>query len=132
MLDTDTFNEIDDQYAVACLLKSKEKLCTKAIYAAPYSRKGSGTVVEGMERSYQEILKILSIMGEKVDAFRGAENYLPDEKTAVRSPASLDLAERANYYSPENPLYVVAIGAITNVASAILLNPQMVENTVVV
>ena len=42
------------------------------------------------------------------------------------------MAERANSYSPENPLYVIAIGAITNVASAILLNPAVAENTVVV
>ena len=48
------------------------------------------------------------------------------------SDAAKDLAERANNYSPENPLYVVAIGAITNIASAILLNSKVVENTVVV
>ena len=35
VLDTDTFNEIDDQFALAYLLRSKEKLNTKAIYAAP-------------------------------------------------------------------------------------------------
>jgi inosine-uridine nucleoside N-ribohydrolase len=42
------------------------------------------------------------------------------------------LAELSNEYSPENPLYVVAIGAITNVASALLLNPEMKNNVVVV
>lgn len=132
VLDTDAFNEIDDQYAIAYLLRSKEKLCAKAIYAAPFSRAGSGTPQDGMERSYNEILKLLSLLGEEVPAFRGANEYLKDEKTPVVSPAALDLAERANHYTPENPLYVVAIGAITNVASAILLNPKMIENTVVV
>lgn len=132
VIDTDTFNEIDDQYALAYLLKSKDKLCTKAIYAAPYSRAGSGTVKEGMERSYNEIIKVLSLLKEDVAVFKGSEQYLSDEKTAVISPAALDLAERANSYSPENPLYVIAIGAITNVASAILLNPKMIENTVVI
>ena len=42
------------------------------------------------------------------------------------------LAELANAYSPENPLYIVAIGAITNVASAILKNPNICENCVVI
>ena len=35
VLDTDAYNEIDDQFAIAYMLKSKEKLNTKAIYAAP-------------------------------------------------------------------------------------------------
>ena len=35
-------------------------------------------------------------------------------------------------YTPENPLYVIAIGAITNVASAILMNPAIRERIVVV
>ena len=42
------------------------------------------------------------------------------------------MAKRAMEYSPEKPLYVVAIGAITNIASAILINPKIVENIVVV
>ncbi|MBO5253243.1 MAG: nucleoside hydrolase, partial [Clostridia bacterium] len=43
-----------------------------------------------------------------------------------------DLAERAMQYTAENPLYVVAIGAITNVASAILMNPDIRERIVIV
>ena len=132
VLDTDAFNEIDDQYAIAYLLKSKEKLNTKAIYAAPFSRAGSGTPEDGMEKSYNEIIKLLSLLGEDVPVFKGAKEYLKDEKTPSVSPVAYDLAERANQYSPENPLYVVAIGAITNIASAILLNPKVIKNTVVV
>jgi inosine-uridine nucleoside N-ribohydrolase len=132
VLDTDAYNEIDDQYAIAYLLKSKEKLNAKAIYAAPFSRLGSGTVEDGMEKSYNEILNLLSLLGESVPTFKGAKEYLKDEKTPSISPAAIDLANRANEYSPENPLYVVAIGAITNVASAILLNPKMIDNTVII
>ena len=132
VLDTDAHNEIDDQYAIAYLLSSKDKLTTKAIYAAPYSKDGIVTPQEGMEKSYKEIFKILSLMEETVEVLKGATEYLPDEKTPVVSSASLDLAKRANEYSAENPLYVLAIGAITNIASAILLNPKVAENTVVV
>ena len=42
------------------------------------------------------------------------------------------MAKLAEEYSPQNPLYIVAIGAITNVASAIIKNPQMRENCVLV
>jgi inosine-uridine nucleoside N-ribohydrolase len=85
-----------------------------------------------MERSYDEIKKMLTLLGEERPVFRGAERYLPDETTPVLSDAARDLATRVEDYSPEHPLYVVAIGAITNVASAILLNPRVAENTVVV
>ena len=36
VLDTDTFNEIDDQFAVVYALLSPEKIDLQAIYAAPY------------------------------------------------------------------------------------------------
>ena len=35
-LDTDTFNEIDDQFAVAYALLSPERLQVEALYAAPF------------------------------------------------------------------------------------------------
>lgn len=132
VLDTDTFNEIDDQFALAYLLRSKEKLNTKAIYAAPFLNDRSVSAADGMEKSYNEILKLLSLMNETADVFRGSEQFLSDEKTPVLSSAAQDLAKRANAYSPEQPLYIIAIGAITNIASAILLNPAVAENTVLV
>ena len=132
VIDTDAYNEIDDQFAIAYLLRSKEKLNTRAIYAAPFYNSHSTGPENGMERSYDEIIKLLSLLDEKVDVFKGSKQYLDDEKTPVISPAALDLAKKAEEYSPENPLYVVAIGAITNVASAILINPKVAENTVVV
>ncbi|MFQ7549915.1 MAG: hypothetical protein ACLRMZ_05970 [Blautia marasmi] len=36
VLDTDTYNEIDDQFALAYLIKSNEKLNLQAVYAAPF------------------------------------------------------------------------------------------------
>jgi inosine-uridine nucleoside N-ribohydrolase len=132
VLDTDAYNEIDDQFAISYLLKSKDKLDTKAIYAAPFLNNKSTSPKDGMEKSYDEILKLLSMLGENIDVFKGSEKYMEDEKTPVISPAAMDLAERAKKYSPENPLYVVAIGAITNIASAILLAPEIAENTVVI
>ena len=133
ILDTDAYNEIDDQFAIAYLLRSKEKLNPVAMYAAPFHNANSNGPEDGMEKSYDELQKILALAGEtEIPTFRGSRTYLPDEKTPVFSDAASDLAERANNYSPEHPLYVVAIGAITNVASAILLNPAVKENTVVV
>lgn len=132
ILDTDPCNEIDDQFAIAYLLKNKERLNTKAFYAAPFSNGSSIGPEDGMEKSYNEILKLLKMMNEEISVFKGSRTYLKDEKTPVLSPAVSDLVERARQYSPEHPLYVVAIGAITNIASAILIDPSIIENIVVV
>ena len=132
VLDTDAYNEIDDQFAIAYLLSCEEKLNTKAIYAAPFFNANSNGAGDGMEKSYNEILKILSLMKKNIDVFKGSTAFLENERTPIISPAALDMAERANQYSPEHPLYVVAIGAITNIASAFLINPKIAENCVVV
>ncbi len=132
VLDTDAYNEIDDQFALSYMLLSKDKLNTKAIYAAPFHNTRSDGPKDGMEKSYDEILRLLDFIGEDIDVFKGSEKYLESETEPVISPAALDLAERVNFYSPDKPLYVVAIGAITNVASAMLINPKVKENTVVV
>ena len=42
------------------------------------------------------------------------------------------MAQLADAYTEEKPLYIVAIGAITNVASALLLNPSMKDKCVIV
>lgn len=135
VLDTDTYNEIDDQYALAYMVKSDEKLNVKAIYAAPFTNAKSASAKDGMEKSYTEIRKILSLM-KREDLYsciyKGSEEYLPDEHTPVISEVARDLAKRAMQYSEENPLYVVAIAAITNIASAILLNPEIVNRMVLV
>lgn len=131
VLDTDAYNEIDDQFAISYALHA-DKLNVKALYAAPFFNGRSEGPRDGMEKSYHEILRLLSLMNRDVPTFRGSEAYLPDEQTPVISPAAEDLAHRAMAYTPEHPLYVVAIGAITNVASALLLQPEMAERIVVV
>lgn len=133
VLDTDTANEIDDQFAVAYALLASDRLDVEALYAAPFSIAGSVGPEEGMERSYEEIVRVLDRMGRSPEGFvlKGSRGYLPAADEPVRSPAAEDLVQRA--LAPrEGPLYVLAIGAITNVASALLLAPEMIERVVVV
>jgi inosine-uridine nucleoside N-ribohydrolase len=135
VLDTDTYNEIDDQFALAYLIKKEEKLKLKAIYAAPFDNNKSSGSKDGMEKSYNEIIKVLTLMKRddlKSAVYRGSEVFLPSETEAVDSPAAKHLAALASGYSVERPLYVIAIGAITNVASALLMKPEIKDKIVVV
>lgn len=132
VLDTDTYNEVDDQFAVVYSLLS-EQLTVEAIYAAPFFNSRSSGPGDGMERSYEEILRLLDRMeySHEEFVFRGSTSYLPAPDQPVHSDAAADLIDRAMQTRKE-PLYVVAIGAITNVASAILLEPRIIEHIVVV
>ena len=135
ILDTDAFNEIDDQFAIAYMIKSSEKLNVKGICAAPFFNSNSDSPKDGMEKSYDEIKKLLNLMdkGDRIqNVFKGSDRYLTDEKTPVESDAARFIADLASEYSADRPLYIVSIGAITNVASAILMNPEIVDKTVVV
>ncbi len=133
VLDTDTYNEIDDQFALVYALISPE-LDVQAVYAAPFHNKRSSGPGDGMEKSYEEILRVLSRLGKDADGFalKGSTHYLTDLRNPEESPASLDLIRRAKRSSPEDPLYVVAVGAITNVSNAILIDPSIIHNIVVV
>lgn len=133
VLDTDTYNEIDDQFAVVYALLSPEQLDVEALYAAPFFNSRSTGPADGMEKSYQEILRLLDKLNIPSDGFvfRGSSDYLHDWDNPHRSEAAIDLVKKA-MASDETPLYVVAIGAITNVASAILLEPEIIERIVVV
>ena len=135
ILDTDAYNEIDDQFAISYMLRCGEKLRVKGICAAPFHNPRSSSPADGMEKSYREIVKILTLAGREdltAKVYKGSPTWLTDENTPVESEAADFLAESANAYSPERPLYIVAIGAITNVASALLKNPAMKDNTVIV
>ena len=84
VLDTDTYNEVDDQYAIAYMAASRDRLRIRAITAAPFLNHHSDSPRDGME------------------------------------------------HTPENPLYIVCIAAPVNVASALLLRPEIADRVVVV
>jgi inosine-uridine nucleoside N-ribohydrolase len=134
VFDTDTYNEIDDQFALVYAVLSKESFNLEAVYAAPFSNNRADNPTKGMELSYEEILRILDKMDVAHEgfAFKGSKKYLSKDLTPESSPATEDMIKKALQHSPEKPLYVVAVGAITNVANAILLKPEITKNIVVV
>ena len=103
ILDTDTFNEADDQVALAYMLKSEDKLEVKGICAAPYSGPGKcDTPAEGVVNSYNEIFNILELAGRKDmcdKVYMGSKFYLSDENTPVMSDAATFMADMANNYN---------------------------------
>lgn len=135
VLDTDTFNEVDDQYAIAYMMASQDVLHVQAITAAPFFNHHSDSPQDGMERSRREILHVLELSGfgrMAPKVFRGGEDFLPDEATPVDSPAAREIIRLAMAHTSGSPLYIVCIASPVNVASAILLQPEIVERIVVI
>ncbi len=135
VLDTDAYNEVDDQFAITYAMLAQERMTVEAIYAAPFHRPPRSTgPAEGMQRSYEEIERVLDMLGRapRGGVLRGSTGYLPDEAHPVESEAAFDLVTRAMAWEGPSPLYVVAIAAITNVASAILMEPAIIERIVVI
>ena len=69
ILDTDTYNEIDDQFAVVHALLSPDELKVEAIYAAPFHNNRSRDAEDGMEKSYDEILRLLTFLNVESEGF---------------------------------------------------------------
>ena len=134
VIDTDTYNEVDDQFAIAYALLSPERVHVEAIYAAPFFNKRSTGPGHGMELSYDEILRLLALMNRPHEGLvhRGATDYVGTSLVPQRCDAVQDLVDRAMASDPADPLYVIGLAALTNVASALLIEPRIVERIVVV
>ena len=133
VLDSDMYNEVDDQFALAYTIGAADRIRLRAVCAAPFLNRRSTSAAEGMEKSYQETLRLLKLIERKSEglAFRGSERFLADRETAVDSPAAQRIIELA-LEERTGPLFVVGLGAATNIASALLLEPAIRERIVVV
>ncbi|MBR4896041.1 MAG: nucleoside hydrolase [Clostridia bacterium] len=130
ILDTDTYNEIDDQFALSLAMLAPERIDLAAVTAAPFHNDKSSSFADGMERSYREIGICTRLVAESHGVkippyFRGSTARMPDPLTPVDSEAADRIAEIAMAY--DGITFVTAIGAITNVASAILKYPEIRE-----
>jgi inosine-uridine nucleoside N-ribohydrolase len=133
VVDSDTYNEIDDQFAVAYALRSPAHMAIEAVYAAPFHNERSQSAGDGMQKSYEEILRILDRLKvqSKSFAFPGSKTFMSGAGKPVDSPAARDLIAKA--LKPRTGLlYIITIGAPTNVSSAILMEPKIKDRIVVV
>lgn len=131
ILDTDTYNECDDQFALSYLIKSQDKFNIEAITVAPYSHNTRNvSVPEGQELSYKEILKICKWLDFDTSnkVFKGSMDYIRngynENNDAVNKIIEIALKN--------DKTYILGIGAITNIALAIKKEPKIIDKIEVI
>ncbi|HIR34660.1 MAG TPA: nucleoside hydrolase [Candidatus Faecimorpha stercoravium] len=127
ILNTDAKNEVDDQFAIVHALLT-ESFDLRGIIAAHFGELKS---LHSMEDSYDEIMKLLALMDwkEETRVEKGAKHALPDENTPEDSAGARLIIEEAMKDDPR-PLYVAFLGPLTDMASALLLEPEIAEKDI--
>ena len=137
IIDTDAKNEADDPFAIAYALLSPG-LDVLGIVATHF---GHVRIQNSMEASYEEAARVLHHMGltEKVPLVRGAATHIsvtdkPSFFTSYEPQRceGVDFILRQARAITEGRLYIAVLGPLPNVASALLLEPQLADKLVVV
>lgn len=131
ILDTDTYNECDDQFALSYLIKSQDMFNIEAITVAPFSHQERNvSVIEGQKLSYNEIIKICNWLNFDTNnkVFKGSMNYIQngynENNEAVNKIIEIALKN--------DETYILGIGPITNIALAIKKEPKIINKIKVV
>lgn len=130
---TDCKNEADDQFAVAHHLMTP-RFEIKGIVAGHFCKNPQIYGEDGTAKaSYEEILKVLKLMEleGKYPVLMGASKGMTDESTPVDSEGARFILEEA-MKEDDRPLYVACQGAVTDVASALLMQPEIAERMTVI
>ncbi|GAB2610661.1 nucleoside hydrolase [Pseudactinotalea suaedae] len=127
VLDTDAANEADDQFAIVHALLSPT-LDVRGVVAAHFGLRRSTT---SLADSRAEIDRLLALLGDTTTrVVDGAETWIPDEATPIDCEGARLIIEEA--MSEDAPLSVLVLGPLSTVASALLLEPRLVERDLTV
>ena len=129
IIDSDAKNEADDQFALVHALLSPS-LDIRGLVAAHFGGHSSET---SMKASRQEIdlLVKLANMQSRVNVADGAPAPLPDMSTAVDSSGAQLIIEES-MRDDAAPLFVAFLGPLTDMASALLLEPGIANRDLTV
>lgn len=131
IVDTDAYNEMDDQFSILYALCS-DRMEVIALNAAPFDNDRSDGFEDGMEKSYEELLRLTALLpdGDSIPVFRGSRRSIESTSHAAPSPAAENIISEA--LESNETVYILTLGAATNVASALLMDPRIAEKICVI
>lgn len=130
---TDCKNEADDQFAVAHHLMTP-RFDIRGLVAAHFC--GNPQVYGPLgtaQASYDEIIKVMDLMdlAGKYPVALGAPTAMADEQTPIDSDGARLIINEAMKDEPQ-PLYIACQGSLTDIASALLLKPEIADRMTVI
>ena len=127
--DTDCYCEADDQYCVAHMLMTP-RFEMAGLVAEQF---GTQNGDDSEQKSYDELQNIVHLMGldGEVGIYHGAPHALSDVRTPVESEGAR-LIVREAMKDDTRPLFVCCQGALTNMASAYLMEPAIADRVTVI
>ena len=129
IVNSDAKNEADDQYALVHALLSPS-LDIRGLIAAHFGNR-PGRSDRSMLDSRAEIDLLIDMLDQKVQVENGAPAAIPDVRTPAPSPGAELIIEEALREDAE-PLYIAFLGPLTDMASALLLEPRIAQRDVTV
>ena len=134
IIDTDAYNEVDDQFAIAYAMLSPDRIDLLSLNAAPFVNKRASTPLEGMSKSYDEIQKIMELTlpgsSGRIPSYKGSGQWMSSSGVPVESDACDNIIRTV--MDSDEPVYIIALGALTNVSSAIIKEPGITEKSAVI
>lgn len=129
IVDTDAKNEVDDQFAIVHALLTPS-FDLRGLIAAHFGQEKSA---RSMQDSREEIDRLLGMMhpASPVSVRNGAPHALQDEKTPVPPDGARLIISEALSDDPR-PLYIAFLGPLTDMASALLMEPAIAQRNVTV
>lgn len=123
LIDSDAAAEIDDQHAIALALLSPERFRVEGFIGTHFGDYGGS---EGARKSVVEIRTVLEKAGmpDRYPVLRGADP-LAYITRPTHAPGVDFLIERALAGDDDDPLWILGLGAATNIASAWLQCPAI-------
>ncbi len=130
LLSTDVGNEIDDQWAIVFLL-TQPSFEVRGILSA-HAPSLPDPSAQSSYRILQDAVEHRMGLAEHPPLLEGASLPLENATTPRTSAAAKFIVEESKSFSPERRLNVVVIGAATDMASALLLDPTLADRVRVV
>lgn len=127
IINTDAKNEVDDQFAIVHALLT-ESFDLKGLIAAHFGTVKSPHTRQDSRDEIELLLKMMALENQ-VRVEDGADYALTDEQSPVDSAGARLIIEEA-MKDDKRPLYIAFLGPLTDMASALLLEPAIAEKNI--
>ncbi|MBL31074.1 MAG: hypothetical protein CMC81_07555 [Flavobacteriaceae bacterium] len=126
IIDADTANEVDDLFAILGALTEPKfdvvGLTTSQFNTSPYATNNTPLESKIINDS------IISLIGyESIPSLMGQIDPISNLDSITSSDASNFIVKKAKLTSKNNPLNIIVLGSCTNIASAIITDPSILD-----